>query len=464
MCLMASIIFGLFFRKTVQIYASHVHYIVYTLYMKKLVLLGSFLLLITLTLPADQASLVLHEDLSGRISIRNNADFLVVELSKISGNPLTLGLESGEYRIQLESGNNFYRAEVTLLESGSTTLGMVDFQLVAAASDMRRRVDEDEGWSNPFGNSLYTFIFNIVDEDFRFPLFGFVNIAVGNFNNFQAGFVNWNTRNLTGLQAAYVNVVGGNLSGFQAGFINSVTGNADGFQLGFINTTRGLDGFQAGFVNAAINGGRGFQGGFFNVSTQEFKGVQLGFINYADSIEDGVPIGFLSIVRRGGYRAIEYSFSEFFPLTLGFKIGVERFYTSFYWGFNPFENDRYDGSVFGWGFGSIIPINNSFYFNPEFISINSEYWRYYNEVSEGDMDEEMPDGWYIWEYTRSRSLVLNFGYNFNRYFSIAAGPSITWLNHSMYGPIEPLFSLFQHNIRDKNSIVIGARANLRLRF
>ncbi len=44
----------------------------------------------------------------------------------------------------------------------------------------------------------------------------------------------------------------------------------------------------------------------------------------ADSI-DGLPIGFLSIVRDG-YRKVEFSGVDAMNLNLGFKIGVRRFY------------------------------------------------------------------------------------------------------------------------------------------
>ena len=319
--------------------------------------------------------------------------------------------------------------------------------------------DSEQGGSkNPSGNSIYTFFFNIVNENFRYPLFGMFNLVIGDFNNLQVGMVNWNTRNFTGLQAAYFfNFAGADLSGLQLGTINIVAGNTDGFQLGFFNSTKSLDGLQAGFVNAAINGGKGFQAGFFNIATQTLRGVQLGFINYADSIEDGVPIGFLSIVRRGGYRAIEYGFSEFFPFTLGFKIGVPRFYTAFYGAINPFEENQDNRTIFGWGIGSIIPIAGSFFFNPEYIRLNASSESYWDE------DEETWEYNY-WPFSRSQSLIFYFGYNVNHRLAILAGPSLTWLRYTNQQRIEPLFSFLQHDINDKNSFSLGARAAMRLRF
>ncbi|MCL2008361.1 MAG: hypothetical protein FWG77_09775 [Treponema sp.] len=424
--------------------------------MKKFTFFILLILIVCMSLPASTAGLILGEDLSGRITIRDSLDIIVVELNKIGGNTLTLGFDPGSYSLTLQQGNDFYRADITLNDDAVLTLTMGNFFLIAAS--YRDPDDEDvesefRRWRNPFGNSLYTFFFNIVDEDFRFPLIGFFNLSVGNFSNVQAGFVNWNTRNLTGIQAAYINTVGGDLSGLQAGFINTTAGNTNGFQAGFVNTTGSLNGFQAGFVNTALGSARGFQAGFINSTIRSLSGVQLGFINYADSVDGGLPIGFLSIVREGGYRAFEYTFSEFFPVTLGFKIGIERFYTSFYVGFNPFVESTANRAAYGWGFGSMLPIVGSFFFNPEYVWLNaiSEY------------NYSWLDSW-IESFNSIHSLVFNFGYNITGNFSVHAGPSLTWVSYLGDAKLDPLFTILYHEINDESAIALGLRAGLRLSF
>ena len=406
------------------------------------------------------ASLLFHEDLSGRISIRDRSDFLIAELSKTRGNPLMLGLEPGAYSILLQQGDNFYRADITLLEHRTATLRLGDFRNITATTGNRRRgagsEQDDTGRESPFRSSIYTFFVNIVNENFRFPLIGFVNIASGNFSTLELGFVNWNTRNFAGPQVGFVNTIGGDFAGVQTGFINTVGSDTSGIQFGFINTSVGmLNGLQFGFVNTAVNNIQGLQFGFVNTSVKELKGLQFGFVNYVDSIESGIPIGIISIVRQGGYRAIEYSFSEFYPFTFGFKIGVERFYTTFYSAFNPFEENY--KFAYGIGLGSIIPINSSFFINPELVYLTTLPKRLENGGEER------------WNWgVDSNILILYFGYNINKNLSVIIGPSLTWQqydNKESVEPINPLFSILNREIvNERNSLSLGVRAGIRYRF
>jgi hypothetical protein len=395
------------------------------------------------------ASLLISEDLTGRISIRDNADFLVAELTKVSARPMELGLEPGAYRITLQQGNNFYQADLELTENQRTTLSMQDFRIIAASSGNRSRGDEPNPDINTpknfFDSTLYTVFVNIASEDFRFPLIGFVNIAIGNFNTLELGFVNWNTRNFNGVQAGFINTAGGNVSGVQAGFVNTIAGNLNGVQSGFINTVAGkATGIQAAFINTAVKGGQGLQFGFVNTSLQTHKGVQLGFINYADRIENGIPIGFISILRHGGYYALEYSFAEYYPLTLGFKIGVEKFYTSIFAAFSPFQDTIERKFASGLGFGSIIPITPAFFFNPEL--------NFLSQITGSNS-------------TQLHTFIPYFGYNINRNFSVVAGPSITWAyNNDGEDILKPFFAFLNREINERNRIILGARAAVRYRF
>ena len=338
--------------------------------------------------------------------------------------------------------------------------------------------------------NAYTFFVNVVNDNFKFPLIGFVNMAKGDHKGIQLGFVNWNVRDFTGLQTGFVNTTGGNLigaqfafintniqkvQGAQIGFINSATQVVHGAQIGFMNTAikelhdaqvgfvntalnevRGVQmgfvnttikashGVQMGFVNSAIKASRGVQMGFVNVTRRKETGVQLGFFNYVDTLEKGVPIGFLSIIRRGGYLALETGFSEFFPVMVGFKTGVEKFYTTLYIAYRPFESSSKNRYATGVGFGSIIPLKKSFFFNPELHLFNPIEKKNNRQLS---------------------SIIPLFGYHFNRHFSITAGPSVVWSNCEADAVLlKPVFYLANFDINNKNAIFVGARAGLRYRF
>jgi len=396
------------------------------------------------------AVLSLDENLTGKISVRNSKDHLIVELTK-TARTLELGLEPGEYRITLQVGSDVLRADVTLKEGKRTVVKMDNFTRIETETTRKRGDDETSSYPNAH---LYTFFFNIVYEPFYPPLFGFINIAIGDHKNFQAGFVNRNTGNLSGFQAGFINSVHKNFSGFQAGYVNTIAGNFSGFQSGFVNVNNGeTNGIQTGFVNTSIKDMKGLQFGFVNVAAQNIKGVQFGFINYADSI-DGLPVGFISVVREGGYMAIEYSFSEFFTYNAAFRIGIEKFYTSFLFAYNHKEEFTWDNIATGFGFGTIIPVIGKFiYINPEI-----------NNLSSFRMNDRTGYNILI------NSLVLYLGINLGK-LSIAAGPSAIWLlGGNMFvedadGDFPaPNFSFYSYDINDHNRIVVGGRIAARLRF
>ena len=279
------------------------------------------------------------------------------------------------------------------------------------------------------GTSIYSLFVNVVNEDFKFPLVGFVNIAKGDHKSPQIGFVNVNSGSFTGLQTGFINMVGDSLNGAQIGFVNTVI--------------KGTNGAQISFVNNAINDVHGLQLGFVNISAKKLNGLQLGFVNYADTIVKGIPIGFLSIVRHGGYKSIEYSFSEYYPVTIGFKTGVEKFYTTIFVAYNPFQKLEMNSFAMGLGLGTIVPIKKSFFFNPELSTLNT-FGKNNNQLT---------------------SFIPFFGYNFNPHFGITAGPSVTWNKNNDYSDLlKPFLKIANFEINDNNAITVGARVGVRYRF
>jgi len=433
------------------------------------------------------AALAFDEKITGRLSIRDSSDHLIAEINKTAARPLELGLEPGSYRITLQQGETLSRAQVTLVEGKRALVAQKDFTAISG-TPARLRGDEEEKTEERTPeqtNQLYTFFYNNVSEPFPFPLFGFVNIHRENYRGAQFGFFNRNTGTLSGSQLGFVNTVEGDTRGVQAGFINTTVGdikgaqfgfvntaaddllgaqfgfvntaagNTKGGQHGFVNTTSAFTGAQVGFVNTTAKESCGIQAGFVNISAQKITGVQIGFVNYADSVENGVPVGFISIVKHGGYRAVEASFSEFYPVTMGFKIGVEKLYTSFFVGYNSFEELDPEDLAFGLGLGSIFPITDAFFFNPELNALTAFSWGKGNG--------------------QVYSIVPLFGFRLGKHFSVAAGPSISLASSfdDAEAP-EPLFGVMYtanttHNIMDHSvdatyKIVVGARAGVRVSF
>jgi hypothetical protein len=297
---------------------------------------------------------------------------------------------------------------------------------------------------NQQGNNInvYTFFVNIVNEQFKFPLIGFVNVAGGNHNLPQIGFINWNQNDFSTLQLSFVNTAGGDMSGLQLGFINTTVKSFKGVQLGFVNTVVGkeAEGLQLGFVNTSINGFNGTQISFVNI-TKQLNGLQFGFINYTDSIEKGTPIGFLSIVRNGGYKAIEIGTSEISPFNLSFKIGLEKFYTSFIVAYNPFNDGIREQIIWGAGFGSIFQFGERMYINPEITSHNGITENFQNYIS----------------------VIPYFGYNIFSNLSIVIGPSIVWA-YNEKNIEEPFYKIMEHSINDRNKLYFGARMGIRIKW
>jgi len=328
------------------------------------------------------------------------------------------------------------------------------------------------------GKLIYTFGYNEVPDRSNLPLIGFVNTAHGDQKSIHVGLINTNTGNLSGtqiglvntvgdkmdgiqvalvnttgddqrgLQVGLINTVGDNTQGFQVGIINAIGGKMQGNQIGIINAVEKLEGFQVGLINATqnlkgfqlgiINGVEriiGVQVGIVNV-TRLLTGLQLGVINNVETVNHGVPIGLLSFVKHGGYQAFEFSFNEMYPYNASYKIGMDKFYTFPSISYNP---NLVDPWAIGFGVGSIIPMNEEVFFNPELIS---------QTVLSDD-------------FQQITSLGLQFGHAFMENLDFLAGPSVVWNRTTTNNP---LFSIHNWDLGGTNRLHIGFRATLRYRF
>ncbi len=206
---------------------------------------------------------------------------------------------------------------------------------------------------------------------------GIVNSVIDSVNGVQAaGIVNFALGVENGAQiAGIVNSSLGNTQGGQiAGIANLSNGTTNGGQIaGIANVSSdSLQGAQiAGITNVCGAQTKGAQiSGIANV-TKSLNGFQLGLINYADSLEKGLPIGFLSIVRKNGYQAIEVSANETMYTNVSLKTGVKQFYNIFTAGMKTYNSDLIWG--FGYGLGTLLPLSDKMNMNFDLTANSMHY-------------------------------------------------------------------------------------------
>lgn len=219
-----------------------------------------------------------------------------------------------------------------------------------------------------------------------FQLGGLCNVNLGPVKGFQlAGIVNWLSDTLKGFRLAGLgNITLGKMRGMDlAGLFNLAFHHVNGWQVagilntgmyevnqaqisGLVNYGRENWGFQmAGLLNLTIKENRGVQiAGLINVAQQANRGVQIGgLLNYSrilngfqlalfnvvGQVESGVPVGFLTVIRHGGYYRMEVSADEVFYINAALRAGTRQFY-------NIFKAGAGEGGMvnFTYGFGTLI--------------------------------------------------------------------------------------------------------------
>ncbi|MDR1950382.1 MAG: caspase family protein, partial [Spirochaetaceae bacterium] len=84
------------------------------------------------------ASMIIDQGISGRLSIRDGSDYLIAEITKTAGKPMELGLEPGAYRITLQQGDAFSRAEMNLARDQRMPLNSGHFRSITATAASAR--------------------------------------------------------------------------------------------------------------------------------------------------------------------------------------------------------------------------------------------------------------------------------------------------------------------------------------
>ena len=282
--------------------------------------------LVMTDLRGTSAGLILADNMTGRIRVRDKSNTLVVELNKPPGRSIELGLEPGDYRVIVERDGEFFGTEIGLVDGRHTEISPEELSYISSEFTTPRG---GVPYPHPQSQSMVKlrrskFSFSIwpgmsTDSPYEEQTISEIslNLLLGRsagVEGVQAAYVaNWLLHDLRGAQfAAGVNLVEGNVLGIQAagignrtagdarfgqfaGLVNSVGGAFEGIQASsVINAVEGkATAFQvAGVLNFAKGGYQGVQSsGALNISGTDMEGCQLtSGGNYAMGAFEGAQI------------------------------------------------------------------------------------------------------------------------------------------------------------------------------
>jgi hypothetical protein len=348
------------------------------------------------------ASLIIEEDVLGRIYIRNVKGDLVVELNKTAQPPMEVGLSPGTYQITVDNNATYYQAQVSLSEGRKTSLQASNLKKMRSESTYARGENEatiglDGEYSYDYMPVSFSLIPGFPDYEKENTLtrttlslnltLGVDDIIEGCALSVVGSTVLYDMR---GAQVSGVYNIdwgetqGASLSGIfnlaygntgylqMAGVFNHAMGRMDGVQIGGVYnySAMSVNGVQlAGACNIAqdvsgaqvsvgLNLGKrisGAQVGLINIS-EKVDGVQVGLINIADE-NNGVAVGLFNYSKNGILNFELWQEMEYMTC-MGFKFGTKNFYTIFLAGYDTFfDSQRWE---LGLGWGLHLPVENLF--------------------------------------------------------------------------------------------------------
>lgn len=301
-------------------------------------------------------------------------------------------------------------------------------------------------------------LFNIDRDSVKHvQLAGLFNVVGGHVEGVQAaGLFNANLKSVKGVElAGLMNVNGDSIAGAEfAGLMNINLKPASGFQgAGLMNINlKEVHAVQAaGLMNIALHRSTGAQvsglmnicggdiygaqiSGLLNFGTR-VHGSQIGVFNFSDTVA-GIPVGFLSFVRKG-YHQLEVSSNESFPLNLSLRTGVRSLYNILEAGMK-FGTDSIAVWYFGYGLGTAVNIGKNWQTNFDLTMsqpLKGNELNYFNPLTKFN---------------------VTFEKRFSRYFSLAAGPT---LNVFYYHLQDPTFESVLEHIVPSNVIGTSATTN-----
>lgn len=264
-------------------------------------------------------------------------------------------------------------------------------------------------------------------------LAGIINLA-GEANNMQVAGISNLAMEVKGMQVAGIVNVAGQVEGVQVAGICNRASSVSKLQASAIyNDADSIMGVQA----AAILNRTGF-----------LKGLQLGLINIADTCQ-GIPVGLLSFVRRGGHNKIEIYSDEMFLTNAAIRLGVKRFHNVIMFG--KFHRTLQSSAwMLGYGLGTSFPLTRK-------LSFDIDYF-----------DQSLYANGNLKPVAALKRINAGIDWHINPKFSMMLGPTFNLLIPSKN--TEGLISEFKppYNLIDDASLTekgiqfwIGARIGLR---
>jgi hypothetical protein len=285
------------------------------------------------------ASLLIDGAIAGRLSIRDNSDYLVAEITKTPGRAMELGLEPGRYRITLQQGDTLARAEIVLSRNQQYQLSREVFRSISAGRTVARGGEAGETGDEflyPDEAAILERARDLAregdagndpdrDDGDRFsPGYWGINIQlIPGYNLLGFGRTGRSTdlfllgltvahgQDLMGLGLAWIGLSNsGDVLGIQSsGIYNTITGDLMGVQAaGIFNTVGGeAAGVQtAGIFNTAGDDMQGIQAaGIFNVAGGDLLGAQFSLVNIAGGSASGTQWGLFNLAGADGGWALQ---------------------------------------------------------------------------------------------------------------------------------------------------------------
>jgi hypothetical protein len=259
-------------------------------------------------------------------------------------------------------------------------------------------------------------LFNLDRGNVRYAqVAGIGNFTFGSVSGVQVGgILNINGQHTTGAQVAGIYNFTPSMDGLQlAGIANMTWKNVKGIQVaGIVNSADSVFGIQLAGITNNANYIKGFQlSGLVN-RAGHVDGTQIGIINVAKSTS-GVPFGLVSYVRNG-YHKIELATDENLLNTFSLRTGVNALHNIFIAG------TQFTGSsrlwTVGYGLGTALKLSPKLYLSMDLTGQQLQ------KANTGNFD-----------YNLLTKAYLGLEWRIWKEFSIAAGPTLNWLNSDLDG-------------------------------
>ncbi len=288
--------------------------------------------LILTDLRSTSAAVVLAKELTGRVYVRDRSQQLVLELNKLGGAPVVLGLPPDTYHLTLATGEQRSGTKVAVRQGQRVTLAMADFSNIEAESTVARGgppgAQPDMSTYNT--SAVHLDLFHLPKMEEKSRHFVALNLLVGGGSVLEGleigGLVNVRTERASGTQIAGIgNFTMGPARLQLAGITNWTMGRVDlGQVAGIMNSSGGADLFQlagianvasgptpgvqiAGITNLQRDGDAGMQvAGIFNWSAGSPRiGQVAGIGSWAGAGFDGFQLSGIASIAGGNMRGLQ---------------------------------------------------------------------------------------------------------------------------------------------------------------